>query len=96
MDTKQEAIEDFVALYEEKTGNLWENRDNFEKQPGKLYPLDIDYGEVFSCVFLKLCNDINFLNAISTLTVRNGFTYDDRQFDIEASPIYSRIGLHVI
>jgi hypothetical protein len=60
MDTKQEAIEDFVALYEEKTGNLWENRDNFEKQPGKLYPLDIDYGEVFSCVFLKLCNDINF------------------------------------
>ncbi|EFX75651.1 hypothetical protein DAPPUDRAFT_55885 [Daphnia pulex] len=45
MDTKQEAIEDFVALYEEKTGNLWENRDNFEKQPGKLYPLDIDYGE---------------------------------------------------
>jgi hypothetical protein len=37
-----------------------------------------------------------FLNVISTLTVRNRFTYDDRQFDIEASPIYSRIGLHVI
>ena len=46
MDNKQDAINDFVALYEEKTGNLWENRDKFEKQPGKLYPLDIDYGEV--------------------------------------------------
>jgi poly [ADP-ribose] polymerase len=46
MDTKQEAIENFITLYEEKTGNLWKNRNNFEKQPGKLYPLDIDYGEV--------------------------------------------------
>ena len=46
MDNKQDAINDFVALYEEKTGNLWENCDKFEKQPGKLYPLDIDYGEV--------------------------------------------------
>ncbi|XP_057375283.1 poly [ADP-ribose] polymerase 1-like [Daphnia carinata] len=46
MESKQEAIEDFVALYEEKTGNSWKNRHNFEKQPGKLYPLHIDYGEV--------------------------------------------------
>ena len=53
MDTKQEAIEDFITLYEEKTGNLWENRNNFEKQPGKLYPLDIDYGEVLH--ILKKC-----------------------------------------
>jgi poly [ADP-ribose] polymerase len=55
MDTKQEAIEDFISLYEEKTGNLWENRNNFEKQPGKLYPLDIDYGEVtISYIFLSI------------------------------------------
>lgn len=47
MESKADAINDFVALYEEKTGNLWENRNKFEKQPGKLYPLDIDYGEVF-------------------------------------------------
>lgn len=45
MESKQEAINDFVVLYEEKTGNSWRNRHNFEKQPGKLYPLDIDYGE---------------------------------------------------
>ena len=47
MDNKQDAIDDFVALYEEKTENLWENRDTFEKQPGKFYPLDIDYSEVY-------------------------------------------------
>lgn len=62
MESKQEAINDFVVLYEEKTGNSWRNRHNFEKQPGKLYPLDIDYGEVFDndltlcerlCCYLK-------------------------------------------
>lgn len=62
MESKQEAIDDFVVLYEEKTGNSWRNRHNFEKQPGKLYPLDIDYGEVFDndltlcerlCCYLK-------------------------------------------
>ena len=58
MDNKQDAINDFVALYEEKTGNLWENRDKFEKQPGKLYPLDIDYGEVS---FLKKLYHVCFL-----------------------------------
>ena len=43
---KDEAIDQFVALYEEKTGNAWKNRHNFVKHPNKLYPLDIDYGEV--------------------------------------------------
>lgn len=47
-DSKQEAIEEFVALYEEKTGNAWSKRHKFVKQPGKLYPLDIDYGQVIS------------------------------------------------
>ena len=43
---KQAAIDEFVGLYEEKTGNTWKNRKNFVKHPGKLYPLDIDYGDV--------------------------------------------------
>lgn len=45
-EEKQDAIESFVAVYEEKTGNTWKDRHNFVKQPGKLYPLDIDYGDV--------------------------------------------------
>lgn len=44
MDDRGEAVERFVALYEEKTGNAWKNRHQFIKQPGKFYPLDIDYG----------------------------------------------------
>lgn len=43
---KQAAIDEFVAMYEDKTGNTWKNRKNFVKHPGKLYPLDIDYGDV--------------------------------------------------
>lgn len=42
--SKINAIEDFKAVYAEKTGNHWENRTNFSKVPNKFYPLDIDYG----------------------------------------------------
>ena len=44
--SKAGAINHFQGLYEEKTGNAWENRNNFEKYPNRFYPLDIDYGEV--------------------------------------------------
>jgi len=40
------AIEAFCHLYEDKTGNEWEDRKNFTKYPNKFYPLDIDYGAV--------------------------------------------------
>lgn len=42
--SKAKGIEEFKRLFKEKTGNEWEswvNRENFEKQPGKFYPLDI-------------------------------------------------------
>ncbi|PVD25807.1 hypothetical protein C0Q70_13469 [Pomacea canaliculata] len=39
------AIEKFKELYLEKTGNHWEDRDNFQKQPNKFFPLEIDYGQ---------------------------------------------------
>ncbi|KAL3275884.1 hypothetical protein HHI36_020621 [Cryptolaemus montrouzieri] len=35
----------FCALYEEKSGNMWEDRHNFVKVPGRMYPIDVDYGE---------------------------------------------------
>lgn len=53
MEDKSSAIDEFIALYEEKTGNLWKDRKNFKKKPGKFYPLDIDYGEVFELSAIK-------------------------------------------
>ncbi|KAF3335248.1 poly [Carex littledalei] len=44
---KDDAIQEFRRLFLEKTGNpweAWEQKKNFEKQPGRFFPLDIDYG----------------------------------------------------
>lgn len=40
-----EAKNSFEEQYLDKTGNDWEDRDNFVKRPNRYYPLDIDYGE---------------------------------------------------
>lgn len=40
-----DAIAQFDALYEEKTGNRFTAKE-FKKVPGCWYPLDIDYGQV--------------------------------------------------
>ncbi|XP_018335477.1 poly [ADP-ribose] polymerase [Agrilus planipennis] len=45
MSSLHEAKNHFCNLYEEKTGNDWETRDDFEKVPGKMYPIDVDYGD---------------------------------------------------
>ncbi|KAJ4726847.1 Poly [ADP-ribose] polymerase [Melia azedarach] len=45
--SKADAIREFKRLFLEKTGNpweAWEQKQNFEKKPGKFFPLDIDYG----------------------------------------------------
>ncbi|XP_077241988.1 poly(ADP-ribose) polymerase 2 isoform X2 [Tasmannia lanceolata] len=45
--SKSDAIQEFKRLFLEKTGNpweAWEKKQNFEKHPGRFYPLDIDYG----------------------------------------------------
>ena len=45
--SRDNAIEHFMQLYGEKTGNDWANhKKNFVKHPNKFYPLDIDYGAV--------------------------------------------------
>lgn len=38
------AVQDFKKLFAEKTGNTWERRDSFVKQPRLFYPVEIDYG----------------------------------------------------
>ncbi|GMP99507.1 hypothetical protein CsSME_00046950 [Camellia sinensis var. sinensis] len=45
--SKSDAIREFKRLFLEKTGNpweAWEDKQNFQKQPGRFFPLDIDYG----------------------------------------------------
>ncbi|XP_022728046.1 poly [ADP-ribose] polymerase 1-like [Durio zibethinus] len=45
--SKSDAISEFKRLFLEKTGNTWEaweQKQNFQKQPGRFFPLDIDYG----------------------------------------------------
>lgn len=49
--SKADGIKEFKRLFKEKTGNDWEswvNREDFEKQPGKFYPLDIVRLELIS------------------------------------------------
>ena len=42
--SKSDAIAEFKRLFLEKTGNpweAWEQKQNFQKQPGRFFPLDI-------------------------------------------------------
>lgn len=42
---KNDAINQFHALFLDKTGNQWNERNGFQKLPNKHYPLEIDYGQ---------------------------------------------------
>ncbi len=42
---KNSALDNFLGVYKEKTGNDW-GSSNFTKYPNKFYPLEIDYGQV--------------------------------------------------
>uniref|UniRef100_A0A672YTF8 Poly [ADP-ribose] polymerase n=1 Tax=Sphaeramia orbicularis TaxID=375764 RepID=A0A672YTF8_9TELE len=41
---KNSAMDNFLGVYKEKTGNNW-GSTNFTKYPNKFYPLEIDYGQ---------------------------------------------------
>lgn len=41
----ERAKTNFESLYLEKSGNVWNDRNNFVKKPGKFYPIDVDYNE---------------------------------------------------
>ncbi|GFO48668.1 poly [ADP-ribose] polymerase [Plakobranchus ocellatus] len=43
--SKNSVIDRFKQMYLDKTGNCWEDRNNFQKFPNKFYPLEIDYGQ---------------------------------------------------
>lgn len=52
--SKSDAIGEFKRLFLEKTGNTWESweeKKNFQKQPGRFYPLDI-----VLLIFYSLCS----------------------------------------
>lgn len=52
---KNSAMDNFLCVYKEKTGNNW-GSSNFTKYPNKFYPLEIDYGQVPPASdFLQLC-----------------------------------------
>jgi hypothetical protein len=35
----------FELFYEQKSGNHWANRKDFKKVAGKMYPMDLDFGQ---------------------------------------------------
>ncbi|XP_076649690.1 poly-(ADP-ribose) polymerase [Halictus rubicundus] len=49
----EDCIQQFETLYEDKTANVWEQRDHFVKVPQKMYPVDIDDGEEVSAQILE-------------------------------------------
>lgn len=42
---KHDALSQFEALYLDKTGNRWSQRNSFEKKAGKFFPMDLDLGQ---------------------------------------------------
>lgn len=61
-----DAVSEFERLYLEKTGNDWGNK--FVKQPSRMYPLDIDYGEEADTLQeLKPSDSSKLSNAIQEL-----------------------------
>lgn len=45
MCTLTEAIRSFCDLYMEKSGNDWDDKDNFVKVPGRMHPIDVAYDD---------------------------------------------------
>ncbi|XP_018568768.1 poly [ADP-ribose] polymerase [Anoplophora glabripennis] len=46
MSTLVEAKKQFRSFYEAKTGNAWEQHNFFVKVPGRMCPIDVDYGDM--------------------------------------------------
>lgn len=41
----EQACAEFQKLYEEQTGNNWDQKDYFKRLPSKFYPIDINYND---------------------------------------------------
>lgn len=46
-------IQEFEHLYEEKSGNMWSQREHFVKVPHKMYPVDVDLDDEVSTQLLE-------------------------------------------
>ncbi|XP_050521530.1 poly [ADP-ribose] polymerase [Daktulosphaira vitifoliae] len=44
-DLLEDAKKEFEFYYEDQTGNIWKNKNNFVKKPGKKIPVDTNYGQ---------------------------------------------------
>lgn len=49
--SREEMISLFKSLFEEKTANMWDNRNHFVKVPGKMVMIDISYADVSERTF---------------------------------------------
>ncbi|XP_026832189.1 poly [ADP-ribose] polymerase isoform X2 [Drosophila erecta] len=66
-DTSESAIRKFKEVYTDKTGNQYEQRDNFVKITGRMYPIEIQYGDD-----QKLVNpNCHFINSNLEISVQN-------------------------
>lgn len=54
----KDAKQEFCQLFKEKSGNSWNDRDNFVKLPGLMYPIDVDYGEEEAELKLHAVSDV--------------------------------------
>jgi hypothetical protein len=64
MGSLQHALQQFENIYEEKTGNMWHNRKNFQKVPGRFFPVDLDYTPVrLHCICVCYNPDSNKNNT---------------------------------
>lgn len=81
---KNSALNNFLSVYKEKTGNEW-GASNFTKYPNKFYPLEIDYGQVgpqrrhaqpHPCIFFPCWNlqsiELQDEEAVKRLTATAG------------------------
>lgn len=60
---KADAIQEFKRLFREKTGNsweAWESKHNFQKQPGRFFPLEIVWA-VNLIVVSHECTSMRFM-----------------------------------
>lgn len=64
----EEAIDSFESLYSEKSGNSWHNRHHFVKVPGRMFPMEVDYGSV-SAYEIKISDSLMIIFYVTNISV---------------------------
>ena len=71
----EEAIDTFEELYLDKSGNSWQNRDHFVKVPGRMYPMEVEYGNASINVFQELYFETYHVSLTFSLLVSTVLFY---------------------